>query len=341
MYFNDKYIILDFYNEMNVIKVADKESGEIRYFYDIDLKENTIIERKKLQKKKEYLFNLYKKGKDKRGPYIMAMHNGFYSLESDKLSLQDRKYIMQLLPYVDFDNEPLSNNKKDLTVYDIAKIWDIHTDTARRRLNRFVNLGILHKIEHSSNKRKKVFIFDETYIRKREMLHSEKGRDMFTKVYQNKLTDVIQSLRNVEKKTGKPATNSLALLFGIIPYVHYQTGLLVFNMNDDISEKVEKKTILLNNRSERFKYLTKSKIGRILGFKKMNSQTINNYFRWLESAGAILIQRDLLKNNTKQRYIVHPELMYRENNLPTDYYWKRVINKFNDRQENSSLIVGR
>lgn len=266
--------------------------------------------------------------KDKRGPFVMGKNEPIKELESSGLTVVDRRYFMTLILFAQFNGEPLKEGNQKLNNKRIAELWNIHERAARKRLAKFVSIGLLERIKNPNNGRESNYILNELYFQKGTSHRKVSPGEKFVKIFQNKLSEIIDSVekinqvKNRNNKNGKVIdfTDVIGLLHAVIPYFHFETYYLVKNPDDSIIEGEESVLQALERNPKALKHLPKTEIGRILGNKSADRRTIDKYMNILQEAGAVMV----LRNKNKTRYIIHPDLMFRLDNDGCDPYTRHI-----------------
>ncbi|WP_078598527.1 hypothetical protein [Evansella clarkii] len=302
-----------------------EESGGLRHRLIIDDPEK--YELMSRDRKKAYIEKMRREQqrmKDPRGPFVMAKNEPIRSLEVSELTVADRRYFMMLVLYAGFNGEALKKDGVPLTNERIADLWHLHVTKTKERLNKFTRIGLLEKIKDPRDKRVVNYVLNELYFQKGKTV--TKPREKFVKLFQNKLSDVIHQvekineLKNRHRKTKTSIHNVIGLLHGVMPYFHYEAYYLVSNPDEPITQEGETVLDALERHPRALKHLSKSRIGRILGYQNANRKTIDTYMDILQKAGAVMI----LKSKNKTRYIIHPDLMFRLDHDGSDKYTRHI-----------------
>ncbi|MEB2589429.1 hypothetical protein SOP87_27625, partial [Bacillus cereus] len=164
------------------VTVKDKGTGKLRILRLIDLDENEVKDKELAEKIREYFKRKSLRKTDGRGPYFMTKTETSSKLK-EQLTLTDRRYIMILMIYAQFDERPFEKNRNPLSNKDIAKIWNIDEVNAYKKLTKFCKLGIINRIKNQKDKRKANYVLNDTYF----VMGKLKTQDKFVKVYQRKL----------------------------------------------------------------------------------------------------------------------------------------------------------
>lgn len=280
----------------------------------------------------EKMFRESNRIRDARGSFLIAKNKSIKDLEGSDLTISDRRYLMSLLLYAQFDNKPLKKDGELLNNKTIAELWGVNPIVANRKLRKFVKLNLLIVSKNEDDKRVKNYYLNEKYFYMGKVNKGEK----FVKLFQKKLSEVLSKVEQISieeesKKSQETTTDAkknkkvevshiIGLLNAVIPYFHYQTYYLVDNPDEDILEGDETVTqALLRNRTV-LKHLTRTQIGRILGHKRADTRTVDQYMDYLQRAGAVLVT----KSNNKRRYIIHPDLMFRMDDIGLDDYTDHI-----------------
>lgn len=262
--------------------------------------------------------------KDPRGPFVMGKNDSIRKLEGSDLTVADRRYFMILVLFAEFNGEPLKQDGVPLTTEMITELWNLDISNTKRRLSKFVRIGLLERVKSQQDRRASNYVLNELYFKKGKS--GTKPREKFVKLFQNKLRDVIDQVekinerKNRNRRTKTSIHNVIGLLHGVIPYFHFETYYLVFNPDDSILEEGETVLEALERNPQALKHLSKAHIGRILGNAKTNRTTIDNYMDILQQAGAVMV----LKTKNKTRYLIHPDLMFRLDHDGSDKYTRHI-----------------
>lgn len=262
--------------------------------------------------------------KDPRGPFVMGKNEPIRNLENSDLTVADRRYFMMLVLYAGFNGEPLKKDGVALTNEMISKLWNLDTVKTMKRLSKFTRIGLLEKVKNKHDGRIVHYVLNELYFQKGKT--TTKPKEKFVKLFQNKLSDVINEvekineLKNRHRKTKTSIHNVIGLLHGVMPYFHYEAYYLVSNPDEAITQEGETVLEALERNPRALKHLSKSRIGRILGYQNANRSTIDNYMDILQKAGAVMV----LKTKNKTRYLIHPDLMFRLDHDGTDKYTRHI-----------------
>jgi hypothetical protein len=261
---------------------------------------------------------------DPRGPFVMGKNEPIRRLEGSDLTVADRRYFMMLVLYAGFNGEPLKKDGIPLTNEMISKLWNLDTVKTMKRLSKFVRIGLLEKIKSPHDGRIVNYVLNELYFQKGKS--AMKPKEKFVKLFQNKLSDVINEvekineLKNRHRKTKTSIHNVIGLLHCVMPYFHFETYYLVSNPDESIIREGETVLDALERNPKVLKHLSKSRIGRVLGYQNANRSTIDAYMDILQKAGAVMV----LKTKNKTRYLIHPDLMFRLDHDGTDKYTRHI-----------------
>ncbi|MCC3685738.1 hypothetical protein LLR47_10885 [Bacillus cereus] len=314
-------------NDESSVTVKDRKTGEIRVLRLIDLNENEVKDKSLAEIIRNYFKRLSMRASDERGAYFMAITSSNLELK-DRLTLTDRRYIMILMLYAQFDGKPFSKSGEPLANKEIAEIWNIDEVNAYKKLKKFCQIGIIKQIKNPKDKRKANYILNDTYYVMGKL--KARDKDKFVKIFQNKLQQTINNLQKIEenenRKRKKPIDikDVIGILHAVIPYFHYETYYLVKNPDEPITNPDETVLDALERQPKTLKHLTKSEIGRILGHKNADRATITRYFNLLQEAGAVMVT----KAKGRARYIVHPDLMFRIDSDGNDEYTRHIRVQF-------------
>jgi len=261
---------------------------------------------------------------DPRGPFVMGKNEPIRNLEGSDLTVADRRYFMMLVLYAGFNGEPLKKDGVALTNEMISKLWNLDTVKTMKRLSKFTRIGLLEKVKSPHDGRIVNYVLNELYFQKGKA--ATKPKEKFVKLFQNKLSDVINEvekineLKNRHRKTKTSIHNVIGLLHCVMPYFHFETYYLVSNPDESIIQPGETVLDALERNPKALKHLSKSRIGRILGYQNANRSTIDAYMDILQKAGAVMV----LKTKNKTRYLIHPDLMFRLDHDGTDKYTRHI-----------------
>ncbi|MBB6454400.1 putative transcriptional regulator [Salirhabdus euzebyi] len=313
-----------------IIRIPNEETGEIEEYFLAQTKKFELIDKEKKEMIKRKFQR--KKGiriKDIRGEFLMAKSEPLKRLEETDITVKDRRYFMQLLTYLDFGQKPLKKGDVPLNINEIAKIWGMHKDNAKVKINKLVDIGLVIKDKDPIDKRRTVFLINSEFYEKGKKSSSDK----FVKVFQKKLAEVISNIEEIQKNSkNQSILNSIGLLNALIPYFHYQTFYLVENPNECITLDGESIIDALERNSGSLRHLTKTRLCSIIGNKNGNRNTITQYFKILEKAGAVMV----LNTNRKSTFLIHPDLFFRIDSKGVEEYTRYVRTMFN--QHNSVAL---
>ncbi|MGV7000329.1 hypothetical protein ACWA2C_16710 [Priestia megaterium] len=295
-----------------------------------DVDKYSWISKKQLEAYRAQLEKENMRLRDKRGDFVMGKSENIRLLEETDLTVSDRRYFMILVLYARFNGEPLTKDGVALNNKSIGEIWEISDPkTISKRLNKFVKLGLLEKIK---NGRVSNYVLNELYFQmgKGKKHHIDPG-EKFVKLFKNQLSNVISNVRKIEqnknrrRKTGQVNLKDvIGLLHAVMPYFHYETYYLVSNPDERITLEGESVLDAVKRDPKQLKHLSKSQIGRILGYENANRATISRYMDILQRSGAVMV----LQNNSRTRYLIHPDLMFRLDSDGTDEYTEYVRQLF-------------
>ncbi|PGT79159.1 hypothetical protein [Bacillus sp. AFS040349] len=307
------------------VTVKDKDTGNLRVLRLIDLNENEVKDKELAEKIRNHFKRMSMRKTDWRGSYFMTKTESSLDLK-DQLTLTDRRYLMILMIYAQFDKKPFEKNGKALSNKDIAKIWKIDEVNAYKKLAKFCELGIINQIKNKNDKRKANYVINDTYF----VMGKLKSQEKFVKVYQSKLKEILDNIQKIEdnknRKRNKPIDikDVIGILHAVIPYFHFQTYYLVKNPDEKITIEGEAVLDALERTPKALKHLPKTQIGRILGHRNPDRPTIDKYFSILQQAGAVMV----LTTNGRSRYLVHPDLMFRLDSNGQDEYTRHIRAQF-------------
>jgi len=312
------------------VTVKDKDTGKLRVLRLIDLNENEVKDKELASKVREYFKRLSMRKTDWRGSFFMTKTETSSKLK-EQLTLTDRRYIMILMIYAQFNKRPFEKNGEPLSNKDISEIWNIDEVNAYKKLTKFCELCIINQIKNQSDKRKANYVLNDTYF----VMGKLKTQEKFVKVYQMKLQEILETLQKIEdnknrkRKKHMDIKDVIGILHAVIPYFHFQTYYLVKNPDENITLEGESVLDALERNPQALKHLPKTQIGRILGHKNPDRRTIDKYFSILQQAGAVMV----LTTKGRSRYLVHPDLMFRLDSNGQDEYTRHVRAQFGQHGE--------
>lgn len=310
-----------------VFELTEDDSQNVKRLVIDDIDKYTIVDKeqakgfiKKMMKENERI-------KDTRGHFIISKNDNVKSLEGSTLTTKDRSCLMQLLVYAQFDGNPLMKDGEPLNVKSIAELWGYNQESASKRIKKYIDLGILVPVKNVNDKRIRNFHLNEDYYLMGRITDGEK----FVKLFKRKLAEVIDRVKVLEAKESRKKKKTevidiLGLLNAVMPYFHYQTYYLVNNPDENILRGDETVNDALERKASPLKHLTRTQIGRILGYKRIDLRTIDKYMDYLQQSGAVMVT----KNKNRRRYLIHPDLMFRADGLGQDDYTRTIRNQFGE-----------
>ena len=308
-----------------VFEFTDSDSQTKKRLVIDDIDKYTIINKKQAEGYFKKMLKENERIKDTRGHYIISKNENVKSLEGSTLTTKDRSCLMQLLVYAQFDDNPLMKDGEPLNVKTISELWGYNQEATSKRIKKYTKLGILKPVKNEQDKRIRNFKLNEEYYLMGRITDGKK----FVKLFKRKLADVIDRVKDLEaresrKKKKTEVIDILGLLNAVMPYFHYQTYYLVNNPDENILRGDETINDALERKVSPLKHLTRTQIGRILGYKRIDLRTIDKYMDYLQQAGAVMVT----KNKNRRRYLIHPDLMFRADGLGQDEYTRTIRNQF-------------
>lgn len=244
------------------------------------------------QQKQAYLDRQAYIEREKGSHWVSAYHDSISAIVND-LSLTHAGAILKLLPYMRFKADgKLINNGKPLKQTEIQRIFKRSKRATIDILSELSDIGVIQIVKEG---RSNVYYITAEY---HTMGHVRDGVK-FTKVYQRKLQEVIEDL----------ALNDVGLLYKIMPYFHYSEYYLVANPNETIEDNIE--------------HLTRDQLAKLIGH---DADTVTRVLSKLRGRKALL---STTSGNTT-RYIVHPDLMFRQQR---ETEWTRAVRKMFDKHD--------
>lgn len=275
---------------------------------------------RKIQQKQQMRKN------DKRGHLVMILNQQNEYLRD--LTILQRGYLIKLIPFVDYDNNPLKDVVKKhgesqyIQTKDLERIWRLDKSGVLRIMNLFIEKELFEKKRHPYDKRKTIYLPTGKFIRKGKL--PKDTSSYHTKVFQKKVAEIIHNINSIqyhENKTQQKQiqVSALGILHAVAPYFHYQTYYLVKNPNHNILQNNETilealKRLESNKRNkQQLCYLKKVDFTKIANISR---PTFDRYIGILIKAGAVLA----VSTQRTIRYIVHPDLMFRRDEDGQDEY---------------------
>lgn len=296
---------------------------------EFDAEEFGLIHKNSIKGYKEKLAREEERKNDPRGDYIQFLIEP--NKELNDITVQQRRYLMELMPYIDYGDKPLRYIDENgeiihLNNQFITDIWGIDKRNAIELLNMFVEKGFFIRTKDPKDKRKSNYIPTGLYFAKGKI--KSPPNEYTTKIFQRKLTEIIENIKKIEdrknrrKNSPKKQSAALGMIHAVLPYFHYQTYYLVKNPNENICREGETVLEALQRKPKALKHLPKAQLGRLTGI--YDNRTIDYYFKVLMQAGAIMLQH----TKGKTLYKVHPDLMFRRDGNGLDDYTEFVRQEF-------------
>ena len=204
---------------------------------------------------------------------------------SKELSLTETGAIIKLLPYMRFKTRgKLIKDGKPLKQADIQRIFKRGKTATREILRILEEKGV---IEVQKEGRANVFYISAEFHEIGNVDESER----FTKLYQVRTREITEKL----------ALHEAGILYKILPFFHYERYYLCANPNE--SDK------------DNLRYINRKELARIVGLNEDDvSRTVNK----LRDLGALMST----KSGRSVRYLVHPDLMFRQ---ATETEWTKAV----------------
>lgn len=170
----------------------------------IDLNEYSIVHKNKQKAYRDKLEREKERMLDTRGSFVQ------FKIEPNKnlydFTIQQRRYIMELIPYVAFDRQPLQKVDKEtgeiiyLTLKEIQEVFGLSRNKTADLMNFFVERGFFRKIQSETDKRKTHYIPTGAYFGKGKVIEKP---EYMTKVFQRKLSEIIEYVKtnNIKERT--------------------------------------------------------------------------------------------------------------------------------------------
>lgn len=224
--------------------------------------------------------------REKGSHWVASYHDAIRKITQD-LSLTQAGAVIKLLPYLRFKSEgKLISNGKPLKQTEIQRIFKRSRQQTSVLLNELETLGIIHIAKEG---RSNVFYISTDYHTMGSVVEGVK----FTKLYQVKLTEVIEGL----------PLNDVGVLYKILPYFHYSEYYLCDNPDEDSPQEI--------------RHLDRDELANRIGH---DVDTVTRLFTKLRGRKAILTTRA----GYTTRYLVHPDLMFRQQ---VETEWTRSVRK--------------
>lgn len=206
---------------------------------------------------------------------------------SKELTLTETGAIIKLLPYMRFKSVgKLIKNGKSLRQADIQRIFKRGKTATFDILKTLEEKGVISVLREG---RSNVYFISARF----HEIGSVKESERFTKLYQVRTREITDSL----------ALHEAGILYKILPYFHYSEYYLVDNPNESDTSKL--------------RYIEHGELADRIG---MNRQDLSKAVRTLRNKGALMST----DSGRKVRYIVHPDVMFRQS-IETD--WTQAVRK--------------
>lgn len=209
---------------------------------------------------------------------------------SKELSLTETGAIIKLLPYMRFKTQgKLIKDGNPLKQTDIQRIFKRGKTATREILRILEEKGV---IEVQKEGRANVFYISAEFHEIGNVDESER----FTKLYQVRTREITEKL----------ALHEAGILYKILPFFHYERYYLCANPNE--SDK------------DNLRYINRKELAQIVGLNEDDvSRTVNK----LRDLGALMST----KSGRSVRYLVHPDLMFRQ---ATETEWTKAVREMFD-----------
>lgn len=209
------------------------------------------------------------------GKHWVASYHDPIGEISQELSLTQTGAIIKLLPYMRFKSEgKLIKDGKPLKQADIQRILKRGKRATITILNKLEEKGVITVMKEG---RSNVYYISARFHEKGNVRDSER----FTKLYQKKTQEI----------TDKLPLHEAGILYKIMPYFHFSEYYLVRNPNEQDTDKLE--------------YLSREELAELIG---MDKNALTGSVAKLKNLGALMAT----DSGRKVRYIVHPDVMFRQ-----------------------------
>lgn len=213
--------------------------------------------------------------------WVACYHDTIRDITND-LTLTEAGALIRLLPFLRFKGDGrLIENGKPLKQADIQRIIGRSKANTTAILKRLEELGVITK---ETSGRSNVYAFNGEFHSYGNVQEGVK----FTKLYQYHANEITRDLD----------LNELGLLYKILPYFHYQTYYLCANPDEPEEDAIE--------------HLTREGLAERIGHEP---ETVSRLVSRLQSKGVILSTKAVNSVN----YLVHPDVMYRQESEDVDY----------------------
>lgn len=213
--------------------------------------------------------------------WTACYHDAIRSITRD-LTLTEAGALIRLLPFLRFKSDGmLIDNGKPLKQADIQRIICRGKRSTIDILTRLEALGVVTKEVSGRSNVYSISIEYHTFGNVRDGMK-------FTKLYQYHTNEITRDLD----------LNEIGLLYKILPYFHYRTFYLCANPDEPDEFAIE--------------HLTREQLAELIGHEP---ETVSRLVAKLSGKGVILSTKALNSVN----YIVHPDVMYRQESEEPEY----------------------
>lgn len=249
-----------------------------RIMATVCLEEYEVRNKKQYEGYKEKLKRDYFKSKGKGKEWVACYHEPIKEvINENKLELHEIGALLILITYMQFKKDGLLMiDGKPMKISDIEKVIGKSNSQTKRIINKLANEGLILK---RGNNRNREYYIDDKYHSIGKMKRSLK----FTKLFK----------LETRNKTQEITLHEAGLLYKILPWFHYQSYYLCANPYESEPTK-----ILHLNHMELSK-----RIGE-------DERTVNKHMKNLMEKGFIM----QLRSSGAVNYIVHPDVMFRQEN---------------------------
>lgn len=213
--------------------------------------------------------------------WVACYHDTIRSITED-LTLTEAGALIRLLPYLRFKSGGrLIENGNPLKQADIQRIIGRGKRVTIDILTRLEKLGVITKETNGRANEYLISVEFHTY-------GSVTDGARFTKLYQYYANEITQEL----------GLNEVGLLYKILPYFHYRTFYLCANPDEGDETLID--------------HLTREKLAESIGHEP---DTVTRLVNRLQANGVIMSTKSMNSVN----YIVHPDVMYRQDSVDVEY----------------------
>lgn len=271
------------------------ETGEIGHFVPYDAGYEIVSAEQREQRRKWYA---REKAAARRLEmrWVACYHDAIQAITKD-LTLTEAGALIRLLPFLRFKSDgALVKDGKPLKQADIQRIFKRSKANTTAILKRLESLGVI--------KREAVGRSNEYYISVEfHTFGSVREGARFTKLYQFHANEITSDLD----------LNEIGLLYKILPYFHYKTFYLCANPDEPDEFAIQ--------------HLTREELAAAIGH---DPDTVTTIVNRLQSKGVIMSTKAWRTTH----YIVHPDVMYRQEGEDIEY--TAAIRKMFERHRKSS-----